>query len=121
MCAVIVFPTNILVIGLTGHKSGSIPRKRLGVLASLQNRFDALIGADLTWHISAQQHFTFSNYFYPSLSDAGEFRNLTIVGWIHAIDWFEGLALKFGIRNEYDTSESIPNDFNYNFSVLWGF
>jgi len=83
--------------------------------------FEAMIGADLTWHISAQQHFTFSNYFYPSLSDAGEFRNLTIVGWIHAIDWFEGLALKFGIRNEYDTSESIPNDFNYNFSVLWGF
>ncbi len=83
--------------------------------------FEAMIGADLTWHITAKQHFTLSNYFYPSLSDAGEFRNLTIVGWIHDIDWFEGLALKFGIRNEYDTSETIKNDFNYNFSVLWGF
>ena len=83
--------------------------------------FEAMIGADLTWHITAKQHFTLSNYFYPSLSDAGEFRNLTIVGWIHDIDWFEGLAIKFGIRNEYDTAESIPNDFNYNFSVLWGF
>ncbi len=83
--------------------------------------FEAMIGADLTWHITAKQHFTLSNYFYPSLSDAGEYRNLTTLGWVHSIDWFEGLAVKFGIRNEYDTAESIPNDFNYNFSVLWGF
>ncbi|NOQ14785.1 MAG: DUF481 domain-containing protein [Methyloprofundus sp.] len=83
--------------------------------------FEAMIGADLVWHITAKQHFTLSNYFYPSLTDAGEFRNLTIISWVHSIDWFEGLAIKLGIRNEYDTVESIPNDFNYNFSVLWGF
>ena len=83
--------------------------------------FEAMIGADLTWHISAKQHFILSNYIYPSLTSLGEFRNLTIASWTHDIDWFEGLAIKFGIRNEYDTSESIENDFNYNFSLLWGF
>lgn len=82
---------------------------------------EGLIGADLTWHITSKQHFSISNYFYPSLTDGGQFRNLTNINWIHSLDWFEGLALKFGIRNEYDTSESIPNEFNYNFSVLWGF
>lgn len=83
--------------------------------------FEALIGVDLTWHITAKQQFTFSNYFYPSVTDSGHFRNLTNIDWKHDIDWFEGLAIKFNIRNEYDTSESIPNDFNYNFSILWGF
>ena len=82
---------------------------------------EGLIGADVTWHITSKQHFSISNYFYPSLTDGGQFRNLTNISWIHSLDWFEGLALKFGIRNEYDTSESIPNEFNYNFSVLWGF
>ncbi len=83
--------------------------------------FEAMIGAELTWHVTAKQSFTLSNYFYPSITDAGEFRNLTNIDWTHKIDWFEGLALKFGIRNEYDTTESIPNEFRYNFSLLWGF
>jgi len=82
---------------------------------------EGLIGADLTWHITSKQNFSISNYFYPSFTNGGQFRNLTNISWIHSIDWFEGLALKFGIRNEYDTSESIPNEFNYNFSILWGF
>lgn len=82
---------------------------------------EGLIGADVTWHITSKQNFSISNYFYPNLTDSGQFRNLTNISWIHSLDWFEGLALKFGIRNEYDTSESIPNEFNYNFSVLWGF
>jgi len=83
--------------------------------------FEALLGIDLIWHINAKQQFSFSNYFYPSLTDAGQYRNLTNIDWKHDIDWFEGLAVKFNIRNEYDTTESIPNDFNYNFGILWGF
>ncbi|GFO71758.1 hypothetical protein BJAS_P1445 [Bathymodiolus japonicus methanotrophic gill symbiont] len=83
--------------------------------------FEGLLGADVTWHITAKQHFSISNYFYPSFTDSGQFRNLTNISWIHSLGWFEGLALKFGIRNEYDTSETIPNEFNYNFSILWGF
>lgn len=82
---------------------------------------EGLIGVDLTWHITAKQHFSISNYFYPSMTNGGEFRNLTNINWVHSLDWFEGLAVKFGIRNEYDTSEKKPNEFNYNFSMLWGF
>ncbi|OQK16070.1 hypothetical protein AU255_13250 [Methyloprofundus sedimenti] len=83
--------------------------------------FEALLGINLVWHVTAKQQFIFSNYFYPGLTDAGQYRNLTNIDWKHDIDWFEGLAIKFNIRNEYDTTESIPNDFNYNFGILWGF
>jgi len=83
--------------------------------------FEAMAGVDLTWHITAKQQFSLSNYIYPSLTDSGEFRNLTNLSWTRSLDWFEGLAVKFGIRNEYDTTESERNDFKYNFSLLWGF
>jgi len=83
--------------------------------------FEAMAGVDLTWHITAKQQFSISNYIYPGLTDFGEFRNLTNLSWTHSLDWFEGLAVKFGIRNEYDTTESEPNEFKYNFSLLWGF
>lgn len=85
------------------------------------SNLDAMMGLDATWHITAKQRFTISNYIYPSITDAGEFRNLANIAWIHQLDWFEGLAVKFGIRDEYNTSESIPNEFKYDFSILWGF
>ncbi len=83
--------------------------------------FNAMIGADLIWNITGAQHFTFSNYIFPGLTDPGQFRNLTNIAWLYDLEWFEGLALRFGVRNEYDTTQTIRNDFNYNFSLLWGF
>ena len=82
---------------------------------------EAMAGLDVTWHITSKQRFTISNYIYPSITNGGEFRNLANIAWIHDIDWFEGLAVKLGIRDEYDTNESIPNEFKYNLSILWGF
>ncbi|NOQ76474.1 MAG: DUF481 domain-containing protein [Methylococcaceae bacterium] len=108
--------TLITELGKTQYDSNDNPTHEENVVG-----LEGLIGADATWHISSKQHFSISNYFYPSFTNGGEFRNLTNISWVHSLDWFEGLALKFGIRNEYDTSETIPNEFNYNFSILWGF
>ncbi len=108
--------TLITEFGKTQYDSNNTPTHEENIVG-----LEGLIGADATWHISSKQHFSISNYFYPSFTDGGEFRNLTNISWVHSLDWFEGLALKFGIRNEYDTSETIPNEFNYNFSILWGF
>ncbi len=82
---------------------------------------EAMMGLDATWHITSKQRFTISNYIYPSITNGGEFRNLANASWIHDIDWFDGLAVKFGIRDEYDTNESIPNEFKYDFSILCRF
>lgn len=95
--------------------------KTVGGIKEDTSNFDALIGADLIWYINAMQRFSFSNYVYTGITDPGEYRNLTTIDWTHDISWFEGLAIKFGIRNEYDTSESTKNEFKYNFSLLWGF
>jgi len=108
--------TLITELGKTQYDSNNTPTHEENIIG-----LEGLIGADATWHISSKQHFSISNYFYPSFTNGGEFRNLTNISWVHSLDWFEGLALKFGIRNEYDTSETVPNEFNYNFSILWGF
>jgi putative salt-induced outer membrane protein YdiY len=108
--------TLITEFGKTQYDSNNAPTHEENIIG-----LEGLIGADATWHISPKQYFSISNYFYPGFTDGGAFRNLTNISWVHSLDWFEGLALKFGIRNEYDTSETIPNEFNYNFSILWGF
>ena len=82
---------------------------------------EALIGVDVVWHISKMQLFEFSNYIYPNITNAGEFRNLTNISWRHDLDIFKGLAIKFGIYNEYDTTETEKNDLKYNVALDFGF
>lgn len=84
-------------------------------------KLEAMIGFEAKWHITAKQRFIISNYMYPSITDGGEFRNLANISWGHDIDWFEGLALKVAIKDEYNTKESTSNEFKYNFSILWAF
>lgn len=91
-----------------------------GEIVDDQN-LEMMAGLDVLWHITAKQRFRISNYMYPSLTNAGEFRNLANLAWIHDIDWFEGLAVKVGIKDEYNTAEQTPNEFKYNFSILWAF
>jgi len=83
--------------------------------------FEVMVGADLILKITEKQRVTISNYFYTNLTDTGAFRNLSTLVWRHDIEWFEGLAIKFGIRNEYDTTQPIHDEFKYNFSLAWGF
>jgi len=78
-------------------------------------------GLDATWFITAKQRFIVTNYFYPSMTNAGQFRNLANLSWIHDIDWFEGLSIKLGIKDEYNTTEQFKNEFKYNLSLVWGF
>ncbi len=82
---------------------------------------EMMLGAEATWHITPKQRFMISNYIYPSLTNGGEFRNLANLAWVHDIDWYEGLAVKLGIRDEYDTTETDSNEFKYNFSFVLGF
>ncbi len=87
---------------------------------NMQN-FELMLGADLSWQISPKQKFTISNYMYPSMTDLGEFRNVTKVDWVHDLEFFEGLAIKFGINNEYDTTETEANDLRYSMSAMFNF
>ncbi len=83
--------------------------------------FELMLGADLAWQISPKQKFTFSNYIYPSMTDLSEFRNVTKINWMHDVEFFEGLAITFGIINEYDSTETNGNDLRYSMSAMFHF
>ncbi len=110
---------------LSGRMAGTgvveFNRHVSGVASPNQYSFEVMVGADLIWKITKKQRVTVSNYFYTNLTDAGAFRNLSTFVWLHDIEWFEGLAIKFGIRNEYDTTQPIHDEFKYNFSLAWEF
>ncbi|MEL0082910.1 MAG: DUF481 domain-containing protein [Gammaproteobacteria bacterium] len=83
---------------------------------------EGIVGVDSRWKINPGQSLEFANTLYPELDEMGEFRNLTHLAWVIKLDQFSGLALKFGIENEYESSaagESKKNDFKYDLSLTW--
>lgn len=83
---------------------------------------EALLGIETGWHISKVQFLEFKTTFYPALSDPGQYRNITTLDWIHELDLYQGLAIKLGIYNEYDSNQTADNrnDFRYHASLVWG-
>ena len=82
---------------------------------------ELLLGADAAWTISDAQSLTASNAIYPNLEELGEFRNITRLDWKWKLsDLHRGVALKFGIINEYESmvaDDAKHNDFKYNLSL----
>ena len=81
---------------------------------------EALAGLETGWHVSEKQFVEFKTTFYPSLSNIGEYRNITTLDWIHELDYYRGLAVKLGLYNEYDSQQTQGNDFRYFASIVWG-
>ena len=81
---------------------------------------EGLIGLHLSWNISDKQSLKINNFLYPSITDAGEYRNVTAFEWAHKLDYYKGLAIKFGFNNEYDTTETDKNDLKYYAAIAWG-
>ncbi len=85
---------------------------------------EALLGVEVSYKISDNQSVAFTNYLYPSLEDAADFRNITTLDYVIAIDRDKGMDLKLGIANEHDSSTpttSKKNDFTYYISLVWKF
>jgi putative salt-induced outer membrane protein YdiY len=86
--------------------------------------FEALLGVEADYKIKDGHEIAFTNYLYPSLEDASDFRNVTTLDYIITIDRDKGLALKLGLTNEHDASApatSDKNDFTYYASLIWKF
>ena len=81
---------------------------------------EALLGIDWVWQISEKQSIAFHNTAYPALTDLGEYRNVTDFEWKHNLDYYDGLAVKIGFHNEYDSTETNKNDLKYFGSLVWG-
>ncbi|MBW2244589.1 MAG: DUF481 domain-containing protein, partial [Deltaproteobacteria bacterium] len=65
-------------------------------------RPEGLIGLEASWQVTEGQTLNVGTTFFPDLSDLGEFRNLTTADWKVKLTE-EGLSLKIGIENEYET------------------
>ncbi|MFW5443407.1 MAG: YdiY family protein [Methylococcaceae bacterium] len=81
---------------------------------------EGLMGLHIKWNISELQSLRFDNILYPSITDAGEYRNVTIFEWTHKLNYYKGLAIKLGFQNEYDTTQTDKNDLKYHAAIAWG-
>jgi putative salt-induced outer membrane protein YdiY len=85
---------------------------------------EAVLGLETEWLPAERQKVTAYTTFFPSLSDLGEFRNLTGVDWSLSIADGLGLSLNVGVQNEYE-SDVAPgiekNDLLYRAALLYDF
>ena len=84
--------------------------------------FEGLLEVDATWRISPVQTLAFTNTFHPSLSEGGEYRNLTTLDWTLDLNEASGLGLRIGLSNDYDSlavDASDKNDFKYTAALEW--
>jgi len=84
---------------------------------------EGILGLDSNWDIAERHSLEFKNRLYPSLREFGEFRNITALNWKIGLDQLNGIALKVGIQNEFDSnaaSGSKKNDFKYTLSLNFG-
>lgn len=85
---------------------------------------EALLGVEVDYTISDKQSVQFTNYLYPSLEDAADFRNITTLAWQIEIDQDKGMSLQLGVANEHDSAAPAgfkKNDFTYYAALVWDF
>lgn len=85
---------------------------------------EALVGLETEWLPADRQKLTAYTTFYPSLTNGGEWRNLSGVDWSLLISDGLGLSLNLGVKNEYE-SDVAPgienNDLVYQAALLYDF
>ena len=85
---------------------------------------ELLLRLETDWQPTPNQSITAYNALYPSLKDAGEFRNVTGIAWKIDFADSQGLALQLGVENEYESQvpdDSDRNDLQYNASLVVDF
>ncbi|PCH83190.1 MAG: hypothetical protein COB89_01815 [Piscirickettsiaceae bacterium] len=84
---------------------------------------EGLIGIESDWKIAERHSVMFKNTLYPSFRELGEFRNISELSWKIGLDGLNGIDLKLGLLNEFDSNaagDSRKNDFKYNLSLVFG-
>ena len=86
-----------------------------------ETTMEALIGIAVTRNIKDRHRIECSNTIFPSLTDKGEYRNVSNLNWYIKFDYVRGFGLKLGLRNEYDSILTSKNDADYYVSLIWDF
>lgn len=104
---------------------------RLGIGASREIggsdntiRPEAVIGGDFTHNFTDRQRFTATADLFPDLSEVGEFRFIGTAAYEILIDPDNGLSLKLGVADRYDSTPGAGqkrNDLDYFLLLVWSF
>ena len=85
---------------------------------------EALLGLEWDYKINDRQSLKSYVTVFPDLDEFGESRTLAGTAWTIKIDEADGLSLKFGIDNEYDSKtegDSKHNDVTYYGALVFDF
>ncbi len=77
---------------------------------------EGLAGLEGTWKLSERQRIEFSTTLFPLLDELGEYRNVSEVAYVIDIERLDGMQLKLGIENEYESrtqGDAAHNDLKY--------
>jgi len=86
-----------------------------------ETTMEALVGFAVTRNIKDRHRIECSNTLFPSLTNTGEYRNVSDFNWYISFDYVRGFGLKAGLRNEYDSTLTSKNDADYYVSLTWDF
>ncbi len=73
-------------------------------------RPEGVAGVALVWRITEGQSFHLDTTYYPNFDDLPEFRLLSNANYSIGIGRIEGLNLKFGLKNDYDSVATGENN-----------
>ena len=86
---------------------------------------EALFGGSvIKWHVTERAAISGETIYYPSLEDSTNFRVESALEWTYKLDMADGLKLKLGLENEYDSNtanENVNNDLRYYGAVVLSF
>ncbi|MEM9109309.1 MAG: DUF481 domain-containing protein [Planctomycetota bacterium] len=86
---------------------------------------EALFGGSIIkWNLSERAAIAGETLYFPSLEDSANFRIESSLTWTYKLDMADGLSLKLGIENEYDSrtpNENQNNDIRYFGAVVLSF
>lgn len=86
---------------------------------------EALFGGSvIKWHVTDRAAISGETVYFPSLEDSTSFRVESNIEWTYKLDTADGLALKLGIENDYDSAtpnEAENNDVRYYGAIVLDF
>ncbi|MEM9346810.1 MAG: DUF481 domain-containing protein [Planctomycetota bacterium] len=86
---------------------------------------EALFGGSvIKWNLSERAAIAGETIYFPSLEDSANFRIESSLTWTYKLDMADGLSLKLGVENEYDSrtpNENENNDIRYFGAVVLSF
>ncbi len=81
---------------------------------------EANFGLEMLWKIRGNHTLGIKNDLYPSISNKGEYRNVSTLDWKIDLSYYRDLGVKFGLYNEFDSTEDDQYDLKYSISLILG-